>query len=300
MDCIYIAASTYDARYTRICVASIRHFYPDVVIKLLPGGALEPGLREELARYWDVGVVDTRAGHWSWGYIKLEPLFNSSGERFLVLDSDTAFAGNALAAWGESTADFIVDDEQQSEADTYRLYYDWHKVAAIDPSARPPQFVFNSGQWFGTAGVLSRKDFGLWLDWGGMPPRLRHPELFMPGDQGIINYVLNQGAMVNRVTVERRKIMRWPAHGMDGLDCRTVAERRAAPLIVHWAGLKKPKLREMAGGDLLMFFEEQYYRRLPRPRLQRFRSVARHGWRELRTRLEIRGRMMRRSMPFFR
>jgi len=296
VDCIYIAASTYDARYTRICVASIRYFYPDVVIRLLPGGALESGLREELARYWDVGVAGTRAGDWSWGYIKLEPLFNSSGERFLVLDSDTAFAGNALAAWGESAADFLVDDEQQSEADTHRLYYDWRKVAAIDPSARPPQFVFNSGQWFGTAGVLSREDFGPLLDWSGMPPRPRHPELFMPGEQGIINYVLNKNAMLNRITVDRRKIMCWPAYGMDGLDCRTVAERRAAPLIVHWAGLKKPKLREMAGGDLLMFFEEQYYRRLPRPRLQRFRGAARHTWRELRTRLEISGRMMRRSV----
>ena len=41
---VYIAASLHDARYTRICVASLRYFYPAVRIKLLPGGPLQRGL----------------------------------------------------------------------------------------------------------------------------------------------------------------------------------------------------------------------------------------------------------------
>ena len=189
LDCIYISASARDARYTRICVASIRHFYPDVPIKLLAGGPLEQGLREELARYWDVRMASTRPGDWGWGFVKLEPLFGPQGERFMVLDSDTVFGGEVLGTWADSSADFLVDDEQQSEADTRRLYYDWRKVAAVDPAARPPQFVFNSGQWFGTAGVIVRSDFALLMDWSGMPPKLLHPDLLMPGDQGVLNYV---------------------------------------------------------------------------------------------------------------
>ena len=161
LDCIYVAASAHDARYTRICVASIRYFYPHAAIKLLAGGALEPGLREELARYWDVGMADIRPGNWGWGFVKLEPLFGPPGQRFLVVDSDTVFAGPVLEAWAASSAEFLVDDEQQTETDTQRLYYDWRKVAAIDPAARPPQFVFNSGQWFGTAGVLCRVTISL-------------------------------------------------------------------------------------------------------------------------------------------
>src|SRR5262249_17236477 len=129
IDCIYVTASAHDARYTRICVASIRHFYPNVVIKLLAGGRLEAGLQDELARYWEVHLAGVPRGDWGWGFIKLEPLFGRPGERFLVVDSDTVFAGDVLATWAASSADFLVDDEQQSESDTHRLYYDWRKVA---------------------------------------------------------------------------------------------------------------------------------------------------------------------------
>ena len=59
----------------------------------------------------------------------------------------------------------VVDEETQSEVDTKRLSYDWEKVSRIDHQARPPLFVFNSGQWFGTAGVLTRDDFSPWLEW---------------------------------------------------------------------------------------------------------------------------------------
>ncbi len=262
VDCIYIAASAHDARYTRICVASIRYFYPEAVIKLLPGGRLEPGLRQELARHWAVGVADIAPGDYGWGFVKLEPLFGPAGERFLVVDSDTVFTGPVLDALATSAADFLVDDEQQSEADTRRLYYDWRKVAAIDPLARPPQFVFNSGQWFGTAGVLMRDDFAPWVDWT-MPRRLKHPDCFMPGEQGILNFVLNRKVDNDGLRLVRRKIMRWPGHGMEGLDAPTVTERRGPFVIVHWAGMKKPRLGEMAGADLLGFFERQYYAKIP-------------------------------------
>jgi hypothetical protein len=272
LDCIYVAASARDARYTRICVASIRHFYPDTPIKLLAGGQEEEGLAGELARYWDVGRSDIGHRDWGWGFVKLEPLFGRSGERFMVVDSDTAFAGRVLATWAASSADFLVDDERQSEADLQRLYYDWRKVAAIDPAARPPQFVFNSGQWFGTAGVLTRKDFALLVEWSSTSsPHLRHPGLFMPGEQGVLNYVLNQKAMLDGISVDQRKIMRWPGHGLDGISAQSVAERSAPPLVVHWAGMKEPRLGAMAGADILGFFEKLYYSRLPAAR-------ARHFW----------------------
>jgi hypothetical protein len=270
LDCIYVTASAHDARYTRICVASIRHFYPEVPIKLLAGGSLENGLKEELARYWDVGLADIRPGNWGWGFVKLEPLFGTPGERFLVLDSDTVVVGDVVGTWASNATDFLVDDEQQSEANTRRLYYDWRKVAGVDPTAGPPQFVFNTGQWFGTAGILTRKDFILFVDWSGMPPRLRHPELFMPGEQGVLNYVLNQKAMLERISVDWCKIMRWPAHGMNDISPQTIANRTAPPLVVHWAGMKKPRIGAMTGGDVLRFFAQLYYSRLPAARARHF------------------------------
>jgi hypothetical protein len=296
LDCIYVTASARDARYTRICIASIRHFYPQVPIKVLAGGPLEGGLKKELVRYWDVRIADIRPGNWGWGFVKLEPLFGSPGQCFLVLDSDTVVVGDVLQTWAGSAADFLVDDEQQSEADTQRLYYDWRKITAIDPGGRAPQFVFNTGQWFGTAGILARKDFALFVDWSGMPPKLRYPNLFMPSEQGVLNYVLNQKAMRDGISIDRRKIMRWPAHGMDGISAQSIANGTALPLVVHWAGMKKPRIGAMAGGDVLRYFEQLYYSRLPAASVRRFWAGIKYPaaeWRhELSVRIRQRWRMV--------
>lgn len=262
VDCVYIAASAGDSRYTRTCVASVRYFYPEVSIRLLVSGKLERGLSDELTRYWRVSTADLpNRGDYGWGFVKLEPLFGTPGEKFLVLDSDTVLTGPVLDVWYEPRAAFLVDDEQQSEEDTKRLYYDWEKVLAVDRCARPPRFVFNSGQWFGTAGVLTRSDFEPWVEWT-MPRKLRHPEYFMPGDQGVLNYVFNRNALEG-LPVEKRKIMCWPGHSMEGLDVDSVLNKAAPARIVHWAGLKKARQRDMAGADLLSFFENFYYERLP-------------------------------------
>ncbi len=216
----------------------------------------------KLARHWAVGVADIAPGDYGWGFVKLEPLFGPAGERFLVVDSDTVFTGPVLDAFATSAADFLVDDEQQSETDTRRLYYDWRKVAAIDPLARPPQFVFNSGQWFGTAGVLMRDDFAPWVDWT-MPRRLKHPDCFMPGEPGVLNYVLNQKAALGAPRVERRRIMRWPGHGIDGITPMSIINRTAPAVVVHWAGFKAARLRALPGADVLSLFERCYHAKLP-------------------------------------
>lgn len=283
VDVIYVAASAHDARFTRICIASIHYFYPDATIKLLLGGSLESGLIQEVREFWNVGIANFERGDYGWGFVKLEPLFGRSGERFLVLDSDTVLAGPVLDAWKVTQAPFLVDKETQTEADTKRLYYDCQKVREADPDAQPPRFVFNSGQWFGTAGVLTRDDFAPWLEWS-MPRRLHYPNFFMPGDQGILNYVLNQKAALSGLPVETAKIMHWPGHGMNSFNAGGIASRTLPPVVIHWAGLKKARQQDMAGSDLLSFFEELYYGRLPggkaRRRLAACRSVFSQSLRE--------------------
>jgi hypothetical protein len=288
IDFIYIAASAGDARYTRTCVASVRYFYPDVPIRLLISGDLERGLADELMRYWDVSTTDLPShGDYGWGFVKLEPLFGPSGEKFLVLDSDTVLTGPILDAWYYARIPFLVDDERQSEGDTKRLYYDWEKLRTADPCARPPRFVFNSGQWFGTAGVLTRGDFEPWVEWT-MPRKLRHPESFMPGDQGVLNYVFNRKVAGHGLKVERREIMRWPARSMKGLDAESVSRKVAPARIVHWAGLKKARQRDMVGADLLSFFENLYYQRLPAGRGRKFFAGCRYAFSHQLHEIEVR------------
>jgi hypothetical protein len=241
------------------------------------GGRLQRGLEDELRRYWDVAIADLPRADYGWGFVKLEPLFGQPGEKFLVLDSDTVLTGQVLDIWNDFPVPFLVDDEEQSEADTKRLYYDWEKVRKIDQDARPPAFVFNSGQWFGTAGMLTRDDFAPWVEW--TVPRTISPQgHFMNGEQGILNYVLNQKAAIDGLRVERRQIMRWPGHSMEGLDAETVSKRAAAPRVVHWAGVKKARQQDMVGADLLTHFEKLYYKRLPAGEAQRLFAGYRDAW----------------------
>jgi hypothetical protein len=277
VDRIYLAACARDARLTRICLASIRYFHPDAPIQILAGDILQPGLAEELRTYWGVEVADLPRGDYGWGLVKLEPLFGPPGQRFLVMDVDTVFTGRVLDLLAENDAPFLVDDEQLSEADFKRLYYDWDKLAAIDPEVQPARTAFNVGQWFGTAGLVKREEFDRWVEWT-LPRRLRYPDLFMGGDQGVVNCVLLRKEALDDMPIARRTIMRWPGDGMHGLDAASVAAGTAPPLVVHWAGMKSTFLRDTVGGDLLQFFEDYYYGNMPAGAVRRRLALSRHIW----------------------
>lgn len=277
VDVIYLAACSRDARLTRICLASIRYFYPDVPVKILAGDILQTGLAAELKRHWNVDVAELPEGDYGWGLVKLEPLFGPPGQRFMVCDVDTVFTGKILDVRAGSDAPFFVDDEQLSDADFKRLYYDWDALASADPDVQSARKAFNVGQWFGTAGIVAREDFDGLVEWT-MPRRLTRPEVFMGGDQGIINYVVLKKEALQGLKVDRHTFMRWPGNGMHDLTVDAVIGRTAPALVVHWAGMKSIFLRNMVGGDVLSFFEGYYYSRLPMGWLRRKLAFARHVW----------------------
>lgn len=295
VDCVYLGACAWDGRLTRICVASIRYFYPDIPIRILAGDTLQAGLAEELKRHWNVDLHPLPGGDYGSGFVKLEPLFGPPGERFLLIDVDTAFAGNVLDLAEQCDAPFIVDDEMLPDADLKRLYYDWEKLAAVDPDVLKPVHAFNTGQWVGTAGVLTRADFDPLVEWT-MPRRLRYPAMFMTGDQGILNYVLIRKQAREGLNVARRKIMRWPGHSLEGLDVPAIAARRGPPQVIHWAGMKNVFLSKMVAADILMFFERYYYDNMPGRRVRRVADNVDHVWRQYRHTLAVRARIRYRKL----
>ena len=130
----------------RICIASIRYFYPEVSIKLLAGDIIQSGLAAEVKKFWNVDLAILPIGDYGWGMVKLEPLFQPPGQRFMVVDVDTVFTGKVLDLRAQSGAPFLVDDEQLSDVDFARLYYDWHKPRKIDPNVQSPTRAFNVGR----------------------------------------------------------------------------------------------------------------------------------------------------------
>jgi hypothetical protein len=197
----------------------------------------------------------------------------------MVCDVDTIFTGLVLDVRAKSDAPFFVDDEQLLDADSRRLYYDWDKLKAIDPKVVPAVPAFNVGQWFGTAGLVKREEFDRWIEWT-LPRRLTYQQYFMGGDQGVMNYVLLQKEAYEGLRIDRYTLMRWPGYpnALDGLDVASVAAKKAPPLVIHWAGMKCLFMRNMIGYELLQYFENLYFSRLPFGGVRRIVAAWRFVW----------------------
>lgn len=292
---VFIATNPRDLRFCRICLASVKHFHPDAEVKLLTGAPLPSAFLREVAHHFGVTPLDIPPGDYGWGFVKLEPLFGPPGGSFLMLDADTVMTGPVLRGIHKRLSvpeppAFLVDEEDQPEFEMRRLYYDWDRVREIDPDARLPEFVFNSGQWVGTPGVLSRDDFAPWVE-ADFPLKQRHPDRFRNGEQGILNYLFNQGHAAERFRVDRLPLMRWPGHGMEGFSAGEVRAGDAPARIVHWAGLKRLRFSTMKGADLLFYYEKLYYARIPGGEVLRHARAMMYVLTELKSRLKTRVRL---------
>ena len=259
---IYIATHKHDLRLTRICVASIRFWYPHIPIYLIKDYFSGDFSTEELERVWNVGVLKTRQRLFGWGLAKLEPVFTEIGKRFLILDSDTVFTGRVLDWLEDYTEDFVVHLETQPTQRLTEIYFDLDKLREFDPQFRFPDRTFNTGQYVATGGLLKREDFDA-VNWTSSPPSLKYPQIFKNGDQGVLNYVLLKKVASRQVSVVGVPFMRWPMEDISDIDLAQLAGDSPYRYVIHWAGLRLPKIGDMIRSDILLFFEDYYYSRIP-------------------------------------
>ena len=273
IDRVYIAAHRGDLRLTRICIASVRQWYPDIPIFLLKDEVNGAFCTREIEERWDVQLWPTVERCFGWGFIKLEPLFDAERRRFLMLDSDIVFLGRVIDALESFEADFVVQEELQPAHDVAPLYFDAAKIRAImNPDFLGPAFTFNSGQYVATSGLINRQDFADLVVWSE-PRRVRYQKIFNPGDQGVLNYVVLERLAAGTLTVARTPFMKWGREEMAQFDVSALNGASPYPFLIHWAGLKKVRLRKMLRADILSHFEREYYERIP------------NGWARLRMRV---------------
>src|SRR6476620_6078455 len=187
VDKVFINTYKYDFHFARICIASIRYWYPDIPICLIKDelqGKFDTSYDEKL---WRVDVLDISRKRFGWGYGKLETLFLPDSFSYLVVDADTVMAGPALDVAADVNADFIVDDEVQPASRFNEIYYNLERIKELTSDFRYPGYSFNSGQWFGTTGKLKREDFVISLNWT-QPPSCLYPGIVFNGDQAHLNF----------------------------------------------------------------------------------------------------------------
>jgi len=257
---VYINTYKYDFQYAKICISSIRYWYPSIpifLIKDMGAGKFDTSLVESKL---NVAVYETHGKAFGWGFGKFEPLFKNDKEVFLFMDADTVMIGPLLDKVNGLDTQFVVDNEDLPIEKIISLYYDPKMIQDIYEKFEFPGYCFNSGQWIGTSGILKRADFDKLVTWNPKPT-LKYPNIFKQADQGIFNFILHRKVIAGDLTIRRMPIMIWPDKGQaDYVELDVIRKREDKyPMIIHWAGMKKRNLNDLPRADILVFFQDNYY-----------------------------------------
>jgi hypothetical protein len=284
---VVVSCYVRDFYLTRLCVASLRYWYPDLPIWLLKDVHAGDFDTREIESHWGVQIYPTKRRSLGWGFGKLELMTELPARRLLLLDSDIVIVGRVIDRLEKLDADLVVNEERYDAAGIETNFFPLEKLRKLDPEFAHPGWAFNTGQLVVTTGSIRKADVGDLVDWEAR--KVRDPDLFRKGEQGVSNYVVQKRLQRGELSVHRERFMFWPG------TPEAVAHIRVADLtpegkhqeLIHWAGFGWGQgIFGMPRSDILRHFEDLYYSRIPGGQLRR--SV-----RALRSRL---GRV-RRSHP---
>jgi len=264
VDYIYINVNKYDFHLARICLASLRYWYPEVPVRFIKDYSQGNFDTSHAGKVWNAEVLALHRKKLGWGFGKLETLFLPGSYSFLVLDADTVITGKVLDMVKDIKTSFILDDEIPEVKRFNEVYYNLDRINELAPEFKFPGYSFNSGQWFGTSGIINRTEFDPILTWSE-PPEIKFPEILFNGDQGLLNYVIHRKVQDGQLQVTRKKMMIWPKDGnADIIDLEKIRLKTSEqPFIIHWAGMKSRTLSGLPRMDILRFYRDYYYTRMP-------------------------------------
>ena len=277
IDHIYLVCNRRELFRVKPCVASIRHFHPDVRITLVKDQGNGPFSTTELEQYWGVSTwVPPRPK--TYIFSQIEVLLRPERERFFLMDADILFVGPVLSLFDDCHADFIISWEPGDDCER-KDYYSYSRLKeSIDPTFTFPGYCFGAGNLVATSGVFSREDYAPYIDYEQSPPMLRFPDIFYCAGQGVTNYLVQSKVAKGETTIAMRDFMIW-AYGEDVNNVRSkdVLAKTFRPSLVHWCSQRKESA--FCGDprpDLWEMFDRLYYSRIPCGGMKRLcRSIAR-------------------------
>lgn len=284
IDSIVVFCWPGDFRLARICLASIRYFYPDIPLYLMKNVARGDFDTTEVERRFGVSTAGLAQAYGS-SLGKLELLFDHRLGRFLFIDADQVMAGPVLDVLERRNEQFVVVPEhlEPEHPAIDKIYYHRRELARLDPAFVGPGYYFNSGQFVATAGVIEPEDFDGIVQWG-RPLKGLNKQAFVFGDQSILNYVFPKLAATGRLTLgtcDFMELARTEYFWNVGLE--TIRHRQGKPTLLHWAGLPRNFLTLARRSDLLRFFENYHYSGVRHGRwlrtLRSLRSAPENGYR---------------------
>jgi hypothetical protein len=205
---------------------------------------------------WNVEIYKTDTKHFGYAYSKLEPLFLTNKEKYLMLDADILMVGPVLRDLNMLTTEFVVAPERPLRLSTY--YFDIKRLQDFDPEFPMPKFVFNAGQYVATSSLISRSDFDPIMKWTE-PREKRIPGIFQLGEQGIFNYILLKKVSQSKISLKPFDFTLWPRGDTGHLTKEMIERKVSLPKVMHWSGRKPDHFTDLPRSDILRFFHQIYF-----------------------------------------
>jgi hypothetical protein len=259
---IYVSGYRWDVDFTRYCIASIREWNPDIPITMIKDRMYGDYYTGDIEKRWNVSQFDTSGRVFGWGFSKIEPLFQARRERFLVVDSDILFLGNIVESLEYYSEDFIVPGAVSQGQFQKTQYFDPDILKTLDPNYVHRGQGFNTGQWVGTSGIFCREDFVPFVEFTN-PPRLRHPNIFQYGEQGLLNYFIYKQMFDGRITLASVPFMEIGTSSFDQVSINGGDIGSERVILVHWCGCRGKTPETSPNGHLFIFFAKRFYSRVP-------------------------------------
>ncbi len=267
---IVVGCCKRDYFLAKICIASIRFYYPDIIINLVKDEFFGKFNTKKLEEGLNVQIMDLGYRNYGWGFAKIALLLSKIKEpnkKYLFLDADIILVGKVLdnIIPHIDNADFIVSPELTSypETDWFKsTYYDLDQVKTIYSDFECINYTFNTGQIVITPGMFSAEELSDFIDVSRFPYWKNSSALKLPCvDQSLLNIILPRKHVFGDLILEKVDFMIWSGFKdrVNNLEFDKVISG-SYPFLIHYAGDRRtPFLNEMIRSDLLIFFQDFYF-----------------------------------------
>lgn len=267
---VAVFANRKDFFFTKLCIASIRYYYPEVEILLVKDRLNGDFDTNTLCRVFSVKVHELSKRYFGWSAAKIFFLLDKRlpRKRYLCMDSDIIFIGNLLHKLNAEKGDFVLHPEiyPQPFSDTVKgIFLDEEKIKPFYPEYQYPGFFFNAGQTVVTPGMLEEAMFSPAFDTTRYP-YYRNPAVFPLVDQSILNIVIPISMRKNHLKVSTIPYMLWSVEFFGDLSHNSMSQFEDGskyPFLVHYAGdVRTWRIEKMKGPQVLSFFRQFYHTKL--------------------------------------
>jgi hypothetical protein len=269
---IVIICYKHDYFFTKVCVASIRYYYPNIEIFLVKDLIAGKFSTKKLETSFNVKKLDLGKQKYGWTSAKVFFLLSTKmrKKKYLVLDSDIVFVGPVLLKLRKklNEADFIVSPEYHNKPGGKSfnfLYYDlkWAKKKFLNFDY--PGFAFNTGATVVTPGLIKIKNllpYFLPTKYPFWNPKFK--QRLCSKDQSLLNIIFPYYDKQKNIKLRLASFMWWSESKIVRKKITLNEVKKGKnPYLIHWAGYNKDVgLLNLTRSDILSFFLKHYYSKL--------------------------------------